>query len=242
MRSRASILSLLLIAALLVVVGGCDKAKQAWFSVVGDDEAEADTEGDVERQLELEREQAELARLEGERLERQRVAAEALRRELEQADTLVEQWAERLAASKSDHNAFAQHQGLTEDDPWARQLRIQYTSADDEQSQTLEVRSAGPNGRFDDDDDLLRTRTTQLERSWWARNKVWAIGAFVWIGLGFISAGGVQRRTRRKKGTQDESLDAADILISLLYIVFAPLTMLFWVGVTVIEVVGDILD
>jgi hypothetical protein len=240
MRSR---LRTVLICAPLVL-GGCDRAEQLWSSVRGDDEAQAeadDAKSDAEQRLGLERELAELAELEAERRERERIEAENRRKALEQADALVVQWADRLAAAKQANGAFSRHEGLSDDDPWGKQLRIHYSDAEDQDSQTLEVRSAGPNGEFDDDDDLVRTRTTQIERGWWERNKLWVLVAIVWLGVGFVSAGGMRRRRVRKRGG-DEALDAADILISLIYIVFAPLTMLFWLLVLLLEVIGEVAD
>lgn len=212
-----------------------------WAELRGDDSgAEAGEVDDAEHRLRVERELAELARLEAERAERERVAAEQRRRALEAGDALVVEWADKLAADKSEDGAFVAYEGLTQADPWGQQLRVSYTDPEQDR-QTLEVRSAGPNGAFDDDDDILRTRTTEIDHGWWARNKLWVVIAFVWFGLGFVSAGGLARRRHRKQG-RDDSLDGADVMLSLVYIAVAPLSMLFWLAVLIIEVIGEIAD
>jgi len=230
---------------LSLTLGGCQQAQELVSSVRGSgataDEAEPEAElDDTEAKLRLERQQAELARLEAERRERERVAAEDRRRELEQADALVERWAERLAAAKTQTSAFIPHQGLTEDDPWGGRIQIEYSVGPDPDSQTLEVRSAGPNGQFNDEDDLVRTRTTTIERSWWARNKWIAFGVFMWIGIGSVSAGGLRRRRIRQQPDKDSSLDAADVLLSIVHIVFAPLALFFWVVVGVLGIFEEL--
>ena len=244
--SWARTITLLLLFAPLVL-GGCDRAEQLWSSLGGSGEAEDEDEaederGEAQRRLERERQLAEAARLEAERRERERIAAKQRRLELERGDALVERWAEQLAGEKSPDEAFVRHEGLTEDDPWATQLRVRYVSTKEGERETLEVRSAGPNGTFDDDDDLVRTRTTQIERSWWQRNKLWLLVTIAWLGVGFVSAGGMRRRRLRRHGSEREGLDATDVLISLVYIVFAPLTMLFWLLVLLLELMGALAD
>ena len=228
----------------LSVTGGCDKAKDTWSSITKDEPSETSKQDEIEQALELERERAELARLEAERLERERAEARERVEQLEQGDALVASWAERLAGELAPNNAFVAHQGLTEDDPWGKQLRVVYSDPeqDDEDSQTLEVRSAGPNGVFDDDDDLVRTQSTQIERSFWERNKLWIVIGVLWLGAGIISAGGLTRRRHRKKGEPDQGLDLGDILWSLLHIMFAPLSALFWLLLAIIELFTAIAD
>jgi hypothetical protein len=245
--------AMVVVALLLVGGGGCDRARDAWGSLRGESnpgetgtaELEAEAELSAEQAaLERERLLAEQARLEAERREREAAAAEQRRQQLEQADALVATWAERLANAKDESGAFLAHQGLTEDDPWATPLRVRYTpdpaEAAHADSQTLEVRSAGPNRSFDDDDDLVRTRTTTIARPFFERNKWWLLLGFVWIGAGFLSAGGLRRRRHRKRG--DEHPDAADILLGILHVVFAPLALLFWLGVLVLEIFVELVD
>lgn len=242
-----------LLMVTLVAVGGCQQAKDAWSSIRGGDgdaeqaEATAEAKPDLEAELERERKLAERDRLEAERREREALAAEALRAQRQAADELVAVWADRLAQAKAEDGAFVQHQGLTEDDPWAKPIRVTYARDEDTDRQTLEVRSAGPNGSFDDDDDLVRTRDTQIERPWLERYKWWLLGGFVWIGIGFISAGGFRRRRHRKQESrdkvgEDDGLFALDLVMSAVHIGFAPLSLLVWLLILVIEIIGEVAD
>jgi hypothetical protein len=77
------------------------------------------------------------------------------------------------------------------------------------------------------------------------RNKWILLGVFVWIGIGSISAGGLRRR-RIRRGHQghsedhtDSMLDVADVLLSLVHIVLAPVSLCFWVIVGILGIFGD---
>ena len=247
MRSAPSLVSLLLALSVCIGASGCDRARTMLDDLRGEDEASEIDE--TEEGLKLEREKAELARLEAERelleakkAERERLEAEQRSLMLAEAETLVVKWADELEAKTLEDGSFEQHGGLTEEDPWGRPIRVWYSDTEDAESQTLEVRSAGPNGKMDDEDDVVRTRTTEIERGWWERNKLWVVIGFVWFGLGFTSAGGLTKRRHRKNGRENQGLDSTDVLLSLVHIAVAPLSMLFWLLVLIIEVIGEVAD
>ncbi len=98
------------------------------------------------------------------------------------------------------------------------------------------------NGQFDDEDDLVRTRATQIDRGWWARNRVWVIVASVWLTIGLFSAGGLRRRRRRKQTRENDHGDDWDVPLALLYMSMAPLSLLFWIVFIMFDVFGDQLD
>jgi hypothetical protein len=74
------------------------------------------------------------------------------------------------------------------------------------------------------------------------RYKWHGLGVFVWLGIGTISAGGLRRRRVRRKGKADSSLDAADVLLSIMHILFAPVSLFFWLLVAILGVFTDPVD
>lgn len=247
-----------LLCALLLFSGGCDRAQQLWSSarsavgaqpssegeVSGDagDADDADHAGDAAVDPAASSKAYEQALQAAEARVRERVAAEQRRRARETADALVAQWADRLASQTAEDGAFIPHEGLTDEDPWTHPLRVHYSEADAD-VQTLEVRSAGPNGVFDDDDDILRTRETAVERSWWARNGQYAPWAALWLAVGIASAIGMHRRVRSLLGKKsDAPLGGWDVVLGLLCVVVAPLTLAVWILMFLASVFGFIED
>lgn len=239
MRDFRPLLALLLVLSL----GGCDRAKEWW---AGDDAAEAESEPDAEpeeseteRKLRLEKEKAELARLEAERLEREKAAAEERKRKLEEADAMVERWANELAEKKNDRNMFEVHEGLTDEDPWGQRIRASYHGSSEDEEHRLEVRSAGPDGKFHTDDDLTRERTSTIEHSWWEQNGRLTIIVVLWLLFGLVSSYGLTSRHHRKRDESIQGIDVLDVLLFIGGIVFAPLAVIVWVFLLVLEILFD---
>lgn len=239
----------------LALLAGCERVDQLWSSAreavgQGEDEgasapAAGPTEAEAEAEAQAAKMKQEQALRAAEQQARERLAAEQRRAKLEAGDALVASWAERLAAQTGDSGAYLAHEGLTDDDPWGKQLRVHYSSADAD-LQTLEVRSAGPNGVFDDDDDLLRTRETAVERSWWARNHPYLPWAALWLAVGLASAIGMHRRIRSLIGKKaDAPLGVWDFIVGALCIALAPLTLAVWLLIFLANLfgfVGDVVD
>lgn len=110
--------------------------------------------------------------------EEERRAREDAQKRLREADVLVHNFTERIAQPDSS-GGFKHYEGLTEADPWGNNLKVDYKQ--DGISETITVRSAGPDSNFDTQDDLVRTRTTS---NFWGFHRglsvvQWVL--FVWI-------------------------------------------------------------
>ncbi len=238
MRDLRPFLALLLVLSL----GGCDRAREWWGGSEDTEAAEPEpepaepVESEAERQLRIEREKAELARLEAERLERERLEAEEAKRKLEEADAMVERWAEELEGRKAERNMFEEHQGLTEDDPWGKQIRVRYEGDAEGDEHGLEVRSAGPDGTFGTSDDLVRTRTTTIEHSWWEKHGRVTTIILLWLGFGLVASLGHVTRRHRRRDDEVQGIDMLDVLVFIGSIVFAPLAILAWIVLGILAV------
>ncbi len=76
----------------------------------------------------------------------------------EQGDKLVAEFSEKLERQTQSSGGYVHHEGLTPDDPWGNRLQVTYSQR--WSKEVLTVRSAGPDGRFETDDDLVRIRET----------------------------------------------------------------------------------
>lgn len=122
------------------------------------------------------------------------------------ADELVNTFANELGEKKSKSGGgFAHHQGLTPADPWGNRLKVTYDQV--WATETLTVRSAGPDQRFDNDDDLVRVKETSNFGG--ILSGIPTGYAFVggWLGLGLLACAfsgvltyGRQRKTTRRGG------------------------------------------
>jgi hypothetical protein len=86
----------------------------------------------------------------------ERRAREEAQKRLKDADALVLSFTERVAQQTDPSGGFKHHEGLTESDPWGTNLKVDYRQ--EGTSEIVTVRSAGPDTRFDTQDDLVRTR------------------------------------------------------------------------------------
>jgi hypothetical protein len=148
-------------------------------------------------------------------------------RKLKQADQLVEKWAGTVEPSGS--GGFVRREGITEMDPWGNYIRIRFHQKWFQEIAIIQ--SAGPDGVFDNDDDLLRQRST---------GNVWGIlgGIPIWLYVigGWLAAGALacllatglrsrrQRRGRRKKVKQH----SRPVLAAFITLFFGGLSLLFY--------------
>lgn len=107
-------------------------------------------------------------------------------------DALVQKWADKLQPSPGAK--IVRHEGLTEVDPWGKHVRLTYTEA--QGMDKLNVRSAGPDGKFDTPDDLVRDRQAQADRVA-SHSSIWPYVG-IWLVLGLVALGlrGVRRANK----------------------------------------------
>jgi hypothetical protein len=161
--------------------------------------------------------------------EEKRKREEAQQR-LKDADTLVHSFTERNGQPDSG-GGFKHFEGLTDADPWGNQLKVIYHQ--DGTNEIMTVRSAGPDGVFDNSDDLVRTRTAS---NFWGFHKgltFWQWVGLVWAGsaiLGtilyvFVGA----RRTKNRK----HPLGGFVLLL-----IFGPIALVMYAIVTLFSIFG----
>lgn len=127
------------------------------------------------------------------------------------ADELVNTFANELGEKKSKSGGgFAHHEGLTPADPWGNRLKVTYEQV--WSTEILTVRSAGPDQRFDNTDDLVRVKETSNFGS--ILSGIPTAYAFFggWLGLGLLACAfsgvltyGRERKTTRRGGVPTTS-------------------------------------
>lgn len=177
---------------------GCEKAK----SVIG-----------------LEKEDPEITK--------QRLADEKQLKEnqLKEGDALVQKWADQLVKTATDEG-FPRQEGLIDLDPWGNPLRIDYRQ--EWFNEIAIIRSAGPDGKYDTVDDLIRTRKASnpsgilhgINTAGWL--------GIIWISTGLLSflfAAGIGNN-RRNKGKSSKHRNPIAFFIATLLL--APLVVFIY--------------
>lgn len=77
---------------------------------------------------------------------------------VETARTQVTRWADRLDRQTTETGVYVRHQGeqLPERDPWGLPLKVVYEQGG--VAEVIVVSSAGPDGEFDTEDDIIQQR------------------------------------------------------------------------------------
>jgi len=80
--------------------------------------------------------------------------------DLEETRALTRRWADELDSQTTESGVYIRHQGdqLPDADPWNNKLRVQYSQGG--VNEIVKVTSAGPDGKFDTDDDIVEQRMT----------------------------------------------------------------------------------
>ena len=83
-----------------------------------------------------------------------------LAKDRETARALTRSWVERLDSQTTNTGSYIHHQGerLPDQDPWKNPLRVGYSRGG--VSEVVKVSSAGPDQKFDTDDDIVEERQT----------------------------------------------------------------------------------
>lgn len=102
------------------------------------------------------------------------------------ADELVNTFANDLGGKKAKSGGgFAHHEGVTPADPWGNRLKVTYEQV--WTKEILTVRSAGPDQRFDNDDDLVRVKETGNFGSLLSGIPTFYAVVGGWLGLGLVA-------------------------------------------------------
>jgi hypothetical protein len=127
--------------------------EKKWYTPWRKSEAEQKAKAEDEARIVAE----EKARIEHEAEEKALVAAEnkaRLEHELVVANELLDEWLTKLGDKQSRGNGFVHHEGRTELDPWGNLLQFEYTQVN--LKEFIILRSLGPDGQLDTEDDLVR--------------------------------------------------------------------------------------
>lgn len=193
-----------ILLSLLLFIAGCGYIEQAKQKIgLGKSTQQLQQEQEAEKDLFKKKVEAALA-------------------ESRSADSLVQQWADRLAEGDK-------FEGLTDSDPWGKRIRIVYTQ--DWFERVLDVRSAGPDVLFDTEDDLFRTRKQRdisagmlsLFRTFGPVLVIWAI-----VGALALLATKIKGRHKSKKHPTISALAIIAIspIILVVYLVMGILALL----------------
>lgn len=234
----------LLFLSFLLFTGcnGCEGLKKKVG--LGNDEQIVESKEDKEKRLEEEKQklEEEKKRLEE---EKQRLAEEKKRfkeQQLRDADALVQEMAEHLQKNATS-KGFTRIEGATELDPWGNALRIDYSQ--DWFDEIATIRSAGPDGKMDTFDDIIRTKKTSnvngiLHGMGWI---AWLV--LIWLATGIFAilfSVGIANH-RRGKGLSHKHKHPLVFLLAVA--IFAPvLFLIFGLQLTgsVLGFVGDFFD
>jgi len=80
--------------------------------------------------------------------------------QLKDGDALVAKWADKVQETATkDGFGFTKMEGLTEADPWGQQIKVYYRQ--EWFNEIATIQSAGPDGVYGNDDDLIRIRSAK---------------------------------------------------------------------------------
>lgn len=152
--------------------------------------------------------------------------------------------ADKIVAKWAAHPQLQQHQGFTEMDPWGKPIQISF-----EQNWTKEIaviRSAGPDGTFGTEDDLVRQKSYENASNVLSGLPKWMYFVGIWMGLGllaYIFASLIQS-TRRKRGSNKQR--EHPLAFALGCMLFGPFSILFYgfmgLGMAVAAITGSDFD
>ncbi len=144
---------------------------------------------------------------------------------LKVADAVVQEWADKLG-EKQPSGGFKHHEGVTDPDPWGQLVKIEYKQQ--WANEIMTVTSAGPDGKFGTQDDLIRVRTASNPNGIidGISNGGWF--GITWVGLGLLGvlfATSLNSRRNKYKGryTREHPL-----LFGFTLVVLAPLAFIYY--------------
>lgn len=218
--TRALVLALMIIS--LPGCGGCKREQPTWV------ERQVGLQPSEEEQAAARR-RAEEDKAEAARLERERVEQEAKQR-LE-ADHFVQE----VADSLKDGSGIKEPEGLVLD-PFGKPLR--FTSTQTWFARQIEVRSSGPDGKFDTEDDLVRVRSGMNPTGIFSGVPWWGWGVLAYLVCGVLAVGIGSNVSKRRQRAGKPYRHAHPLLHGLALVILSPLVVVVYVVGTVTSSLG----
>lgn len=166
-------------------------------------------------------------------------------RKIKEADQLVQKWADSVEPSSS--GGFIHREGITEMDPWGNFIKLSYQQ--DWFNEIATIRSAGPDGKFNTADDLMRERSTS--NSWGVLRGVptWLYVVGGWLGAGLLAcvlAAGLKSRRRRRGKRRKTKQRLHPVAAAFVTVIFGGLSLLFYgfmfIGIVTVDLFGADID
>lgn len=146
--------------------------------------------------------------------------------QLKDGDALVAKWADQIQETATKNFGFEQIEGLTEFDPWGQNIKITYHQ--EWFNELATIQSAGPDGLFNTDDDLIRIRTAKNPSGIFEGMSTIGWVVLVWLVCGMLallfSSGVSHRRVAKGKSKKYRH----PIVHAVSTVLFGPFTVLIY--------------
>jgi len=168
--------------------------------------------------------------------EEKAAAREVKIQKIKEANDSVAGWATELNQKTLENGGYEHHQGFLDVDPWGNNLKAEYSQKGTQE--ILTVRSAGPDGIYSNQDDIVHSKELQNLYGWAFGENSWLPVVLIWLGVGFLANCLAFAVNRNKKDKDKQALNWFKIIA---IVIFAPLAIILYGLYFLVMVLGSVI-